>query len=255
MKLNCDQCGKPLIGDAKFCPYCGEMAPQKTILFEEEKQIIANPKYCPECKAVNLQEALFCMECGSRLHSRPDNPTFYCGVCGEKNKTSAKVCCNCGLNFEDWFAMRGKITSELGYKGDLILTEKMTGITYQFLSPKKFSIGRTGDNDMSIPCKWVSRHHCNIDIENKIFNDTSTNGTFINRKSEHISKEQLELVGEFNVAQSFTFYLVKEQNLFGFRLGAILDEDDCRRNGDGDAFDRLRKVYTFLYWGTIQLYQ
>ena len=45
---------------------------------------------------------------------------------------------------------------------------------------------------------------------------------------------------------------MKLQNLFIFHLGAIIDEKECRRNGDGVVFDELRKQYYILYNGDFQ---
>ncbi len=253
MNINCNQCGEKIIASAKFCPFCGELAPQKTIIFSEKKDAIENPKYCPNCKTINIQEALFCQDCGEKIHKRPENSNLFCGECGEKNPVNARICCGCGQDLDDWFAMKGKIALKLGYQGDVIFTEKMNGISYRFLSKNKISIGRRPENDIVIPCIWVSANHCSFTLNDQNFTDTSTNGTFINRKPQHIKKEKIDCVNEFNLADAFTFYTVKRKNIFGFRLGAIQNEKECRQNGDGVAFDKLREVYTILYWGNFEL--
>jgi len=149
--------------------------------------------------------------------------------------------------------MKGEVAAKLGLQGNMILKEKMTGYTYHFLSADKFSIGHKADNDMTIPCSWVSGKHCHFDFKKKRLIDSSTNGTFINRKPDHIKSEPLEFISEFNIAGSFTFPIVKMENLYVFHLGAIIDEKECRRNGDGAAFDKLRKTYYIFYRGDFEL--
>jgi len=253
MQIICDQCSKKFYTPASFCPYCGEEAPRRTVLFEEKEELILTPKYCPDCGKQNIIEAIYCSDCGSKIHQKPEKEIFQCGKCGEKNKSTAVVCCSCGLSFTEWFSMQGEIAELLGYKGDLILTEKMTGITYNFLSGDSFSIGRKADNSLIIPCNWVSGHHCRIDFIKKTLYDFSSNGTFINRKPEHIKAEPLEFISEFNVAGSFTFPVLKRDKLLGFHLGAIIDEPECRRNGDGNTFDEIRKNYYLLFNGDFNL--
>jgi hypothetical protein len=253
MQINCNQCGKKFPCSANFCQFCGTEAPRKTVLFDDVKETICEPKYCVHCKTANEMAGFYCSNCGENLHKKPDKETFYCGKCAEINESKAKLCCVCGLAFEDWFSMGGEIAERLGYKGNLVIKEKMTGYTYHFLTGDSLTIGRNKDNDIVIPCSWVSGHHCRFDFEQKTLTDTSTNGTFVNRTPEPIKSEPIPYISEFNIAGSFTFPVLKKENLFCFHLGAIMDEDECRREGDGEAFDKLRKHYYLHYRGDFKI--
>ena len=254
MSLHCSKCGKEISNSVNFCPHCGAEAPRCTILAgKEEKEIIDNPRYCPECGKQNIAEALYCSDCGVPVFDKPKQEIVYCGKCGKKNSSKDDICIGCGMVFDDWFGMKGEIARKLGYTGNLTLTEKMTGKTYYFLNQKFFTIGRADDNDLVIPCSWVSGHHCKFDLQNNKFIDTSSNGTFINRQPEHITDVPASYVNEFNLAGSFTFQVIKSENHFVFHLGAILDEDECRKHGDGLAFDKLRKEYFILYKGDFKV--
>jgi hypothetical protein len=253
MQIICDQCGRKIDSTNNFCSFCGMEAPRRTLLFSEEEIKIEIPVYCAHCKVENVNEALYCSDCGESIYSKPSESYMFCGKCGTKNKEGAKICIECGLNFSDWFNMKGEVADKLGFQGDLILKEKMTGFTYHFISSNKFLIGRNSTNDMIIPCSWVSSKHCEFNLKEKRLIDSSTNGTFINRKPDHIKSEPLEYISEFNIAGSFTFPLVKKENLYIFHLGAIIDEKECRRNGDGASFDKLRKTYFILYQGDFKL--
>ncbi|MBT6994004.1 MAG: FHA domain-containing protein [Candidatus Cloacimonetes bacterium] len=251
MKLKCNQCGKQIQALDNFCNYCGAEAPRVTVM-AEKPAIIKNPQYCVNCGKENVSDALYCADCGKFNYKLPDNPVFYCGNCGTKNSKAAKICVKCSLKFADWFGMKGAIAEQLGYQGNLVLFEKMTGISYHFISDNIVKLGRSNANTIKIPCSWISNNHCHFDLKKSKLVDTSTNGTFINRKSDKIKQELLEFISEFNLAGSFTFPLVKLQNLFIFHLGAIIDEKECRRNGDGVVFDELRKQYYILYNGDFQ---
>ncbi|MCK9330432.1 MAG: FHA domain-containing protein [Candidatus Cloacimonetes bacterium] len=254
MSYKCDVCGQELFSKWLFCSFCGENVSGRTVVLTTEKEDIENPKYCPECNTTNHFESLYCNQCGFDLHKRPDKEFLFCGKCRTKNRQNALICIKCGLSLEDWFSMKGEIAISLGYKGDLVLTEKMTGISFHFLSSEELIIGRLKTNYVCIPCTFVSGKHCGFDMKNKFLRDyASTNGTFINRSSERFKKIPLDLVSEFNIADAFTFYTVKKKNLFGFRLGAIYNEENCRRNGDGESFDKLRKQYYLLSTGDYEI--
>ncbi len=49
---------------------------------------------CPSCRSENLPDALFCVECGSRI----DQP---CQTCGTKNPNGSKFCRKCGKRLVD----------------------------------------------------------------------------------------------------------------------------------------------------------
>lgn len=254
MNINCDQCGKHLHPEYLFCPYCGAEAPRKTRKGDIVEEQIENPLFCPACRKENLQEAMFCSSCGEGIFSQPSEYHLYCPACGEKNSSKAKICYNCALSLFDWFAMKGVAAEKSGHRGDLTLYETMNCVTYRFITRSAVRIGRNHDNDIVIPCGWVSGNHAVIDLkEGRLKDFASTNGTYINRNPEHVTSVPLDSVKEFNIAGFFTFKVVQTTALFSFRLTAILEENDCRENGDGPAFDRLRKINHILLQAECEL--
>ncbi|MDP8321587.1 MAG: zinc-ribbon domain-containing protein [Candidatus Stygibacter australis] len=254
MSLHCSKCGKNISNTVNFCPYCGTEAPRCTIIAgAEDKEVIDNPRYCPECGKPNITDALYCSDCSAAIFHHPQQVNMFCGKCGMKNSSRAKICISCGMKFSDWFDMKGEIAKELGYAGDLSIIEKMTGITYHFILRQKFTIGRCSNNDLVIPCNWVSGHHCIFNFDKNQLIDSSRNGTYINRHPDKIDSVPASYVNEFNIAGSFTFPVIKSTNYFITHLGAIIDEPDCRRNGDGNVFDQLRKTYYILFKGDFEI--
>jgi len=65
--MNCPGCGEE-IGDAKFCPNCGENVEAN----EENIGEVSAQKYCPDCN-VEVGEANFCPECGGKTEPIPDD--------------------------------------------------------------------------------------------------------------------------------------------------------------------------------------
>src|SRR5688572_17292685 len=66
-------------------------------------------------------------------------------------------------------------------------------------------IGRTGDNDVQIDSKYVSRHHCQITTtpEGSILEDlNSTNGVYVNSKSvrrNHLNAGDVNVLGKHEI--------------------------------------------------------
>jgi len=52
----CSHCGKNLTPSAKFCSRCGQAAAEKP-----------QPKHCPKCRTENLDDSLYCNQCGEKL--------------------------------------------------------------------------------------------------------------------------------------------------------------------------------------------
>jgi len=52
----CTNCGKNLTPNAKFCSRCGQPAEEKP-----------EPKSCAKCGGENLQESIYCNQCGEKL--------------------------------------------------------------------------------------------------------------------------------------------------------------------------------------------
>lgn len=245
MNISCEVCGKDLHPSHLFCPWCGADAPRGTRIGTVEPENILEPQYCPACGHPCPEGSSFCTSC-SHNHFKmvENNLSVYCPVCGVKNSTKAKVCYGCSLSLGDWFLQKGEAAIRLGQTLPFILNETMNGLSYNFTNADKISIGRSPENDICIPCSFVSGYHLEIDMKNNRLKDiSSTNGTFVNRKPEQITSIPLDTVSEFNIAGNFTFTLVKNNAFFAMRLTAILEEDECRRSGDGNAFDMLRKNY------------
>ncbi len=75
--------------------------------------------------------------------------------------------------------------------GRLILSLKGAVVTESLLAPGRFVIGRTGDNDLQIDSKFVSRHHAQIVTTrdgSSIEDLNSTNGIFVRGRRIRRSK-------------------------------------------------------------------
>ncbi len=255
MIVRCDQCGEPLQPLANYCSMCGTQAPQKTVVIDDKRQKpVDNPVYCPRCGKPAPAHALYCADCGSYLYRMPAMQQFFCPRCSEKNRDSAKRCVNCSLPFDDWFSMQGVVAEHIGYKGNLVLKEKMTGNVYHFLKDDSLTIGRENDNTLTVPAPWVSKHHCRLNIrENLLMNLNAKNGTFVNRNSKPIRQAPLDTVFELNIAGIFTFTLLHIGKAHVLHLTAILNQDLCRRMTDMNKLDALRKHYFILFSGDFEI--
>ena len=255
MIIHCNNCGSKLHQTYLFCPFCGRETPRRTIVGKIIKEEIKTPIFCPHCKKENLQNALFCSSCGKDIYKRPDSEFQYCPYCGEKNRINARHCFNCVKNFNDWYDMKGDVADKLGYSGDFSLYEKMTKTYYNFYTKKNITIGRTEENDICIPCQWVSAKHCVFNLSKQRFIDLdSSNGTFINRNDKEIKTVTLNQIGEFNLAGTFTFTVIKTKSLFIFRLTAVLDENECDKVGNIQKINQLRNHYFILVNGNDKIY-
>ncbi len=252
MIIYCDRCRNEVHALSSYCFYCGSIAPAKTIVGEFKEVGFKNGIYCSSCGINNPEDAAFCGRCSESLFKKPEGTAVFCPTCGEKNAASAAGCSVCRALFADWYSMRGAAT-KLGFNDALTVKEKMTGITYHFINAdgkNEIAIGRAPANDIVIPCSFVSSSHCRIDVKNKKLTDLgSGNCTYINRSPEPVHEVGLLDVNEFNVAGSFTFNTVKSNAVFIFRLMAILDEDECNKNGDPAGYELLRKQYYIVFSG------
>lgn len=250
MILHCNNCGTEIHPLCNFCPFCGVVAPRKTITMSVHKEKITEGTYCTHCQELNLKEALYCSACGKSIYKRPTGKVLYCLQCCEKNSANAKHCCNCGLFLDDWFQMKGKIAERLGLSGNVTLQETMTDTTYHLITQKLISVGRNPQNDIVIPSEWVSSKHCRFDLTKKKLVDLgSTNGTFVNRNKERIHAIPLSQISELNVADSFTFSVIQTSNIFIIRLTAILEEKNGQKILNVEECERLRRCYFILILG------
>lgn len=250
MTFHCENCGTIINPHYNFCPFCGSQAPQKTVVLKSKEEYIKEGFFCLYCKVKNLRDALYCSSCGESLFKKPSNKHLYCPQCGEKNSIAAKHCFSCVLSLPDWFSMRGEIADRLGYQGNLVLLEKMTDMHYNFYMQKKVTMGRAKDNDIIIPCEWVSSRHCSFDLKSgKLVDQDSSNGTFINRSKERISSMLIPQIHEFNIADSFTFTVIQLKNLCVIRLTAVLDEKECKKVSNFTKITELRKYYYIFVLG------
>ena len=250
MSIHCSNCSSMLHASYQFCPYCGYEAPRVTIVGKIAEQKIDDPIFCPVCKNENLQLALYCSDCGESMYQKPTTSSYFCPQCGKKIPLSARYCFSCKQNINTWFTREGKIAEKLGWTGDLTLYEKMNEFYYHFIVSDKIKMGRKSDNDIVMPCDWVSGHHCEFYIaKNELVDLKSSNGTFINRSNKMVQKVKFGNINEFNIADSLTFSVHKQENLFIFRLTAILEEKDCKAVSDIKKLDKLRKHYYILISG------
>jgi pSer/pThr/pTyr-binding forkhead associated (FHA) protein len=75
--------------------------------------------------------------------------------------------------------------------GRLVLSLRGAVVTESLLAPGRFVIGRTGDNDLQIDSKFVSRHHAQIVTTrdgSSIEDLNSTNGIFVRGRRIRRSK-------------------------------------------------------------------
>ncbi len=253
MIIYCDRCRNEVFALSSYCSYCGALAPARTVVGEFKETEFQNGIFCSSCGGSNPGDGAFCGKCSESLFTKPEGLAVFCPTCGEKNASDATGCSGCRILFADWYAMRGDAARKLGFRDALTIKEKMTGITYHFLNAdgkEEVTFGRTPANDIVIPCGFVSSSHSRIDAKNKKLIDAgSGNGTYINRSPEQITEVSLFETNEFNIAGSFTFKVVKSNNVFIFRLMAILDEEECNKNGDPAGYDILRKQYYILFSG------
>jgi len=255
IKFHCDQCGQKIHPSAKFCPICGSEVPQRTMMERIKQEKIKEPIFCPQCKVENWNYSLYCVDCGEDIYKKTSIDYFHCPNCGEKNLFKANSCFNCVLSFDEWFSQSGKVAERLGFKGNLILHETMNEIIYKFLTYGKIDIGRSDSNAVVINSDLVSSRHCSIDITiGKLSDLGSTNGTYVNRSNKKIDQIELGRIDEFNIAGSFTFKVIKDENSFGIRLTAILDEEESNKHSDNQALNKLRKEYFILLSGDSDFY-
>lgn len=96
--VNCTNCARQVIPQAKFCSYCGER--------------LAIP--CPSCETLNASDALFCHNCGGSLAGhlepaapgsegpvQPEEDRPRCPRCSAINEPASTYCFQCGLSLED----------------------------------------------------------------------------------------------------------------------------------------------------------
>lgn len=255
MKIYCDNCKNDLDPSYGYCPICGENIPPKTLVGNLEKKEIKNPIFCPHCQNENIPNALFCSKCGKSIFKKPNKAPNYCPYCGEKNRLNANYCHKCKKSINNWYNKIGEVANTFGLSGDLSLYETMTKKYFNFFTDGKITIGRSDKNTITIPCQWVSEHHCSINISKKILSDiNSSNGTFINRDDTKIKTIRLSAIDEFNLAGAFTFKVIQKKNLFIFILSAIYDVDECRKVGNMQEIDLLRNQYFIVINGDDKIY-
>lgn len=255
MSQFCETCGGEVESLHSYCTTCGAQAPMKTLMGDFSEPEYVSPVYCCRCGKAAAKGSGHCGWCGIDLYKKERGSSPYCPWCGEKIGKDARLCSSCRGSMGQWFAMKGTVAEALGYRGEFVMKEKMTGLTYHFRPGVGVTIGRSPDNDISIICAWVSSRHAGIDGPKGALEDlSSTNGTYINRNPERIGRVSLHEVREFNISGNFTFTLEKGTGLFAFRLTAILDEEACVKNGDSACFEALRNRYTILIEGDPTFY-
>ncbi len=127
MAVFCNKCGKDLLEQSRFCPFCGVVSRRTvdgSIAFQEPGE----GYFCPSCSKRTMTGSEFCMWCGVGVHERPaDEQTLTCPQCKEKNPADSVFCGKCGFDLGKWFgkpagekrvlAGRYRIEEELGRGG------------------------------------------------------------------------------------------------------------------------------------------
>lgn len=254
MTIHCDQCGLTLSPTAGFCPVCGSEAPRVTLPAQTEKAVesspLQNPRYCPTCSELNELGHLFCQACGAKLLAQSAGEHSYCPVCGKKNNADAKRCYHCSYSLEDWWHQRGKVAEEFGLQGSFTLRETMTNTFFHYRAMDQLTFGRSEENDVTLPCMFISKCHCAISVNDNLLEDLeSANGTYT-REEGQVTSIPLALVQEFNLAGIFTFRLFRQGRAMFLYLADILEKKEILRNmvrgTNPDYFDHLQRHFWLL---------
>ncbi len=107
MAVFCNKCGKDLLEQSRFCPFCGVVSKRTvdgSIAFQEPDE----GPYCPACGKRTVEKSKHCMWCGLDVHARPEGAgALICPKCVEKNPEDAGFCSQCRMDFGQWFAESG----------------------------------------------------------------------------------------------------------------------------------------------------
>jgi len=79
----CPECHQDISVDAKFCPHCGH----QLLVFQQ----------CENCGKNLAPHAKFCSRCGHRVEAKPKEKI--CPKCGNKNLDDAVYCNQCGEKY------------------------------------------------------------------------------------------------------------------------------------------------------------
>lgn len=90
----CEKCGKRLEVGVDFCPGCGS-----SLAVSDAKRI------CPSCKTLFMNEAAFCMFCGSETvdvnnRQKKEEIKNVCPNCGAPIVAGRRFCTKCGARLE-----------------------------------------------------------------------------------------------------------------------------------------------------------
>lgn len=256
MKVHCTNCGCSIHVYFIYCPYCGSMGVQKTVPSKVMKEAVKDGYYCHSCRERNYKDALYCAYCSVNLFSKSGKGVLFCPECGEKNAARSKYCQKCGCFLTGWFQLKGRIADEIGYTGNFILNEKITGTDFAFITGEAVTIGRNDTSTLPLACKLVSKNHCVLNIKEMSVRDLdSSNGTFINRNKERITTARFEDMHELNIAGTFTFKVTASPGFFAMRLIDILDDIACKDCRHSEIEKKLyRRCFIFpLHNGDVNI--
>ena len=255
MIVSCIRCGCSIGVSSNFCPFCGQEAPRITIPCSVEKEETREGYRCPSCGTRNVENAMYCQDCGMSLFRRKTGKSLFCPGCGGENPPEANFCYRCNFSLEDWFLMRGRIASETGYSGEFVFHETMNEKFYHFYKRPLVTIGRTRDNTIVLPCSMVSSTHLKLDLKRGELTDAgSTNGTFINRSPDRIGTAWLHTVREMNVAGTFTYSVIQKDGWIAFHLSAIMEDENCRKCIHAGRCNQSRNHYHIMSTGDGEIF-
>ena len=61
-KINCPNCGEPVLRSQKFCDKCGAK-----VAVEESESTVTVEKTCPNCGETVPGDQLYCANCGAKI--------------------------------------------------------------------------------------------------------------------------------------------------------------------------------------------
>jgi len=112
----------------------------------------------------------------------------------------------------------GELSDEKTTCAKLIILDQYTMKNYVVFCKDIISIGRDDDNDIVIPCDWISANHCEImPRKAALIDKDSTNGTFIDMSTKHISEAGFASFKHLIWQEHLSFRLNSLQQMINFR--------------------------------------
>ena len=118
----------------------------------------------------------------------------------------------------------GVNSSDAAIGNRLVILDKFSLRNYVVFSQPVIRFGRDEDNDVILKSSWVSGLHCILDCTNgKLRDNGSTNGTYINGKSERITEKPLSEIDYFDIGRQMVFSIELIHKGYYLKLQRIQD--------------------------------